>query len=143
MARHAADDAYGVRTLFNSTITTAVTDVASDPVDFGPGVANLLIEAAFDYGSGGTSATVWVQTQLPSGQWVDIFCVGFTTADAVKVANLSARTPVTTVYTATTALTADNVKDGILGSSYRVRRTTVGTYAGSTTLAVQIIARGH
>lgn len=142
MARHAADDAYGVRTLFSSAITTAVTAEVSDAVDFGPGVSNVLIEAAFDYGSGGTSVTGWVQTQLPSGQWVDIFCVGFTTADAVKCANLSARTPVTTIYTATTALTADNTKDGILGSSYRFKRTTVGTYAG-TTLDVKIIARGH
>lgn len=143
MGLFAADAAYLTKTLFSGTITTAVTAEVSDEVDLGPGVSGLLIEAAFAGGTGGSSATAWVQTQLPSGQWVDIFCVGFTSSAAVKCANLSARTPVTTVYAATTALTADSTKDGILGRKFRVKRTTVGTYSGGTTLAIHVMARGH
>lgn len=143
MGAFAAEAAYRTYTLFSGAITTAVTAEVSDEVDLGVGVSSLLIEAAFAGGTGGSSATVWVQTQLPSGQWVDIFCAAFSSSAAVKVANLSARTPVTTVYAATTALTADNVKDGILGRKFRTRRTTVGTYSGGTTLAVNVVARGH
>jgi len=145
MGRNAADSAYGARSLLvSTTITTALTGETYTAVDLGPGVSSLLLEAAFTYGSGGTSATAWVQTQLPSGQWVDVACFGFTTASGVKVANLSARTAVTTVYDATTALTANTTKDGILGAgSYRVKLTTVGTYAGSTSIALYAIPRGH
>jgi len=142
MGRHAADSAYGVQTLFSGTITTAVTDTASDAGATLTGVTSAMIEAAFTYGSGGTSATAWVQTRLPSGAWLDVACFEFTTATATKLATVSARTPVTTMYTAT-ALTAGQVKDGIIGDAFRVRRTTVGTYAEDTTLIVSIRPMGH
>lgn len=142
MGRHAADSAYGVQTLFSGTITTAVSDVASDAGATLTGVTGALVEAAFTYGSGGTSVTAWLQTRLPSGSWMDVACFEFTTSSATKLANLSARTPVATMYTAT-ALTAGQVKDGILGDAFRVRRTTVGTYADTTTLTVSIRPLGH
>jgi hypothetical protein len=142
MGRHAADSAYGVQTLFSGTITTAVTNTASDAGATLTGVTSAMIEAAFTHGSGGTSVTAWVQTRLPSGAWLDVACFEFTDATATKLATVSARTPVTTMYTAT-ALTAGQVKDGIIGDAFRVRRTTVGTYAEDTTLIVSIRPMGH
>lgn len=142
MGRHAADAAYGVQTLFSGTITTAVSNQTSTAGADLPGVTSVLIEAAFTYGSGGTTATAWVQTRLPSGAWLDVACFEFTTATATKLATVSARTPVTTMYTSV-ALTAGQIKDGIIGDAFRVRRTTVGTYADSTTLVVSIQPKGH
>lgn len=142
MGRHAADSAYGVQTLFSGTLTTAVTNEASTEGADLPGVTSVLIEAAFTYGSGGTTATAWVQTRLPSGAWLDIACFDFTTSSGTKLATVSARTPVTTMYTAV-ALTAGQIKDGILGDAFRVRRTTTGTYADATTLVVKIQPKGH
>lgn len=143
MARHAADAAYGKRTLLSTTITTAVTGAVSDAVEGLAGVGAVLIEAIFTYGSGGTNATAWVQTRMPSGEWVDVACMQFTTATAKRAANLSGRTPVTTHYDITTALTAGQSKDGILGDAFRTKLTTTGTYADDTTLEINILPRGH
>ena len=72
--------------------------------------------------------------------WTDIAECGFTTSSARKLYNLSGLTPVTSVYTATDGtLTANTSKDGLLGPWYRAKWTTVGTYAGGTTLAVDVV----
>ena len=121
------------------TITTAVSALTSAPLQTG-GVAPqaLTIQCNFTYGSGGTSADAWVQTSLDGGTtWVDIANFHFTTSSLRAIYNLVAITPVATQYTATDgSLTANTAKDGILGSLYRVKYTTVGTYAGGTTLQV-------
>ena len=68
---------------------------------------------------------------------VDVAAFGFTTSTAKKVVNLSALTPVTTLYTPTDgALTPNTVKDGVIGPLWRVKYTTAGTYAGGTRLRV-------
>ena len=99
------------------------------------------IQCNFVYGSGGTSADLWVQTSVDGGTtWTDIAECGFTTSSVRKLYNLSGLTPVTTVYPATDGtLAANTAKDGILGTWYRAKWTTVGTYAG-TTLTVDVVA---
>ena len=68
--------------------------------------------------------------------------MAFTTATKRRLHNLRASTPVTTPYTMTDGtLTDDTCKDGIIGNIYRVKVTTIGTYAGSTTLTVTAIAQ--
>jgi len=133
--------------LLNLTITGAITAQTSTAlqVQGQMGVESITLQANFTYGSGGTTATVWVQTSLDGGlTWVDIANWAFTTSSLRSVATLSALTPVTTVYTATDGTLGSNTcKDGILGHQYRTKTTTTGTYAGGTTLRVDLIARGR
>jgi len=126
--------------MLNVTITTAVTASVSATLQL-INVRNLYIQGKFTYGSGGTSAKAWLQTSLDGGtSWIDIANFAFTTATATRVYSLDG-TAVTTIYTPTDATLTDNtVKNGILGDKYRVKYTTTGTYAGSTTLAVSIVA---
>lgn len=125
--------------LLSATITTAVTgSVGSTYLIRNAQPNNLYLQAVFTYGSGGTSATAYVQTSFDGGTtWIDIASFGFTTASATKVVNLSALNSVTTVYTPTDgSLSSNTVKDGLIGPRLRVKYTTVGTYGGSTTLVV-------
>jgi hypothetical protein len=131
--------------LSNLTITGAITAQVSGAVQIREGNPHsALIQANFNYGSGGTNATVWVQTSIDGGgSWIDVAAFQFTTASAKSIANLSAYTPVTTLYTPTDgSLTANTAKDGILGPLWRTKTTTTGTYAGGTTLRVDLVACG-
>ena len=133
--------------LLNLTITGAITAQTSTAlqVQSQMGVESVTLQANFTYGSGGTNATVYIQTSLDGGgTWVDIACFQFTTSSSRQIANLSALTAVTTQYTATDgSLTANTCKDGIIGNLFRTKTTTTGTYAGSTTLRVDLISRGR
>lgn len=143
MARHAADSSYGARLLLAETaVTTAVSAVTSDAVEI-PGATSLTLEAIVGgTAADGTSITAVVETNLPSGTWAAIASFDFANTAGTKVATLSARTPITTLYTVA-ALSANTVKDGILGDQFRVKLTTVGTYTGSTTIAVYAQPKGH
>lgn len=136
-------------TLVNATITAALTanttltnvlQVAS-----AMGVESITLQANFTYGSSGTTAVAYVQTTLDGGTtWCDIANFAFATTSAIKVCTLSALTPVTTVYTPVDGSLASNtVKDGVLGTQFRVKLTTTGTYATATTLRIDAIVRGR
>lgn len=132
--------------LLAKTITTFNTAAVTTAVQLRDGAPlNLSIQCNFTYGSSGTSADAWVQTSLDGGTtWIDIAECGFTTSSVRKLYNLSSLTPVTTVYTATDgSLTANTAKDGVLGNWMRVKYTTVGTYATSTTLNIDISTRSR
>jgi hypothetical protein len=132
--------------LANLTITTAVTaqvTAALQARDSNP--ESVVLQANFTYGSGGTTATAWVQTSFDEGQtWVDIANFAFTTSSARATYNLSALTPVTTQYTPTDGTLASNTaKDGQVGNLFRVKYSSTGTYAGNTTLRIDAIVRGR
>lgn len=128
-------------------ITTAQTAQTTTPVQFpgGATTGGMIIQCNFAYGSGGTSATVWVQSSIDAGvTWVDMANCSFTTSSARFLYNLSSLTPVTTEYTATDGTLASNTShDGIIGPFLRVKYTTVGTYAASTKLNVDIAFNGQ
>lgn len=130
-------------TLLDHTFTAAETGQVGGTFACEDGLPkSLLLLASFDYGSGGTSVTAYVQTKI-GDTWVDVCTFQFTTSDAAKVANLSALTPVTTLYTPTDgSLTANTVKDGILGRLWRVKYTSVGDYAGGTRLVIDAYFNG-
>lgn len=132
--------AFAFNLLTLAAITTATSATASPVVRFNGAPRNVTIQAAFSYGSGGTSVDAYVQTSQDNGAtWTDIADFHFTTASLRAVYNLSSQTPVTTQYTATDgSLAANTAKDGILGPLFRVKYVTVGTYAGTTTLSVDI-----
>jgi hypothetical protein len=128
-------------TIANLTITTAQAAATTSKVQVREGSPeSITIQCNFTYGSGGTSADAWVQTSIDGGTtWVDIAECGFTTSSAKKVYNLSGLTPVTSVYTPTDGtLAANTSKDGIVANWFRVKYTTVGTYAGGTTLSIDV-----
>jgi hypothetical protein len=127
--------------LLNVALTAAVAPgTATNPVPVNAQPRSVTIQANFTYGSGGTSVTAYVQTSLDLGStWIDIACFSFTTSSARKVFNLTSRTPQTTELTPTDgSMTADTSQDGLLGSKFRVKYGSVGTYAGGTVLAIDI-----
>jgi len=129
--------------LLQEDITTAVTAFTTTPVIGFAKAKSLEIQCDFTYGSGGTTVKVWVQTSFDAGTtWVDIANFAHTTASLRRLYNLSALTPVTTVYTATDGTLADNTaKDGLIGDQLRVKMTTTGTYAGGTIIFVNACAK--
>jgi hypothetical protein len=124
----------GQFTLLNRAITTALSGEAQTAIDKLAGIKSATLQCEFAYGSGGTSAKVYVQVSLDQGlSWIDVACFAFTTSSSVKVVNLSARTPVTSAVTPSDGSLTDNtVIDGILGAVMRAKITTTGTYANTT-----------
>lgn len=121
-------------------ITAAVAAVVNNPVKFSAPPNSLVVQGALTYGSGGTTIDCWVQTSVDGGAtWTDIANFHFTTSAARFLFNLNSQTPVTTEYTPTDGSLASNTaKDGILGPQFRTKVTTTGTYAGNTSLSIDI-----
>lgn len=130
-------------TIYSATITTAITAVAQAVFPIGASIKSLMFQANFIYGSGGTSADVWIQTSLDGGTtWIDIANFRFTTSSLRKLSAVVANPA--TAFTANTtasdgALTANTVLNGMIGDRIRCKVTTVGTYGGGTTLAVDMV----
>lgn len=125
------------------TITTALTGWVTDTFKFSNAFPKVLtVHASFTYGSAGTNAKAWIQTSFDNGStWIDVMCFAFTTSTAQKVAQVG-NFASTAVVTPTDGSLADNtVVGGILGPLLRVKVTTVGTYADSTTLKLQAMVR--
>lgn len=127
----------------SETITTAQTASTKTAVIGLARAKSVAIQFNFTYGSGGTSVDAYVQTSFDGGTtWVDIAEFSGTTSSSKKLYNLSALTPVTTIYTPTDgSMTANTAKDGFIGDQLRVKFTSVGTYAGITTMAVHAIVK--
>jgi hypothetical protein len=129
-------------TLLSTTITTAVTAAVTAPVSFRRGpLRNATIQGVFTYGSGGTTAKVWVQTSFDGGTtWCDIALLSVTTASATSIWNVSSLTVKTTAVTPTDGtLASATANDGMVGSLWRTKMTTTGTYAGNTTVRVDVV----
>lgn len=133
------------KTLVSETITIALSAVIRKPTSGLYGMKQVAIEANFVYGSGGTTVDVWVQTSLDGGaNWIDIAQFAFLTTSLRKVhtvvmpAVVATRTNVTPLD----GTLGDNlIQDGVLGDALRVKLTTVGTYAGGTTLDVNVVPK--
>lgn len=124
-----------------TVITGAVTAQVGPTVKYNRRPDTLNVQGNFTYGSGSaTTANLFVQTSLDGGlTWTDIANLAFTTSSARNIVNLSSRTPVTTAVSAKDgALTTATCQDGVLGPMFRTKLTTTGTYAGGTTIAVDI-----
>jgi hypothetical protein len=130
--------------LMNETITAAQTATTKTAVTGIARARAIALYCVFTYGSSGTSAKVWVQTTFDGGTtWVDIANFAHATTSLTRAYNLSAMTPLTSIYTATDGSLADNTcKDGLIGDQVRVKFTSTGTYAGTTTCQVWAVAKG-
>ena len=120
-----------------TTIAAAVTGEVGRTLALPPEATALVVEAAFAYGAGGTSAKVWVQTRVKDGAWRDIMCFAFTTATAKKFSAVRVAIALAAAVAESDAALADNsILDGLLGDEVRVKYTTTGIYSGATSLTV-------
>jgi len=130
-------------TLLAVPITTAVTAQVSAAQQLFDGPPRAMaIQCNFTYGSGGTTVQAWIQTSFDEQTtWVDVATCYYTTSSLRQLFNLSSLTPQTTIYTATDGTLSpgsSSAKDGYFGNWWRVKYTTTGTYAGGTTLNVDL-----
>ena len=133
------------RQLVSETITAALSAVSRGETSGLHGMKELSVEANFVYGSGGTTAKVWIQTSLDGGSnWIDIMSFAFTTSSLRKIHTVVMPAVVATRTNVTpgdAALADNTILDGILGDRLRAKVTTTGTYAGSTTLDVNMVPK--
>ncbi len=111
----------------------AAGTTTTDPIRIND-AAYLLAQAYFNYGSGGTTAKVYVQTSLDSGtSWIDIMCFAFATSDETRLHKVLATDDLTDNTTPTDgSLTDDTTLSGVIGDRVRAKLVVVGTYAAST-----------
>lgn len=127
----------GFKSLGQFNITTAGPQ-ASDWVEGFEGILAMLVQFRLAYGGSGATIRTYLQTSIDQGfTAIDIACVLFGTAGETPVLNFSAQTPKQTQVVPTDGAMADDTSvDGILGSQFRVKIVSTGTYSGSTTLSV-------
>jgi exosome complex RNA-binding protein Csl4 len=129
-------------TLFNGTITTAGT-VISGTVQHLHDKRIVGAVAIFDYGSGGPNCKAWLQTTPDEGTtWIDVANWAFTTSDATRAFALGLPSFGTANLTPTDATLGDNaIVQFPIGDSVRAKVISTGTYAGTTTLKVHLVAK--
>jgi hypothetical protein len=132
-------------------ITTAVSDVILTSVADSSGVTQPYVDRLtdmgsatffvdFEYGSGGTTAILTIDTSLDQGDnWIEIARFDFATADRIAALTVSGAAPADVSSLA--ALGAEGKRDGFLGDRLRARLTTTGTYAGNTSVKVRAFVR--
>jgi hypothetical protein len=134
-----------------TTITTAAAGVVGSVFQLRGGSmdrnlpASLTAQANFAWGSGGTTLTVQIQTSLDGGTtWCDAIGFAFTTAILRQIAAVNSTKIAATdaPVTATDGTLSAAVNDGIFGPLWRVKYTSVGTYAGGTTITVNAWSNG-
>ena len=127
--------------LASTTITAAVTAVTTEPIGFSPRmVKNIEVQSTFDYGSGGTTLKIWVQTSLDAGvTWTDIMCHAFTTSDARKVSSVNRYLVGAEAVATDGALADDTELSGRIGDRIRLKYTSTGTYGGTSTIRVDAV----
>ena len=133
--------------LCNVAVTTAVTGSIQTPVTGFSGAAGgpqaVTIQAVFAYvASAATSCDAYVQSTIDGVHWNDIANFHWTTTSATQFVNVSGLTAVTTPTAETDGSLASNTTQaGFLGTQYRVKITSVGTYGAGTTVQIDIQTR--
>lgn len=131
-------DSPGLKSLAALPITVAQSATALSAQNGLAGMTAVTLEASFQYGSGGTSCSVAVQTPFDDTNWRDIARFDFTTVTAVKHCNLEGL--LSKAVTTYAALASEGVYDGVLGDQLRAVITSVGVYA-NTVLSVRASVR--
>lgn len=112
----------------DTTVRTGQVQTTIDGLD---GLAAVTLAANFGYGSGGTTASVTVQTSLDGGTvWFDIVRFDFTTSSRKALCNLEGL--LSKAVTTYTALASEGVNDGVFGNMLRAVVTTTGIYVNTT-----------
>lgn len=138
---------YFVTLLPQTDITTALTAKVVEPVMLWTPPkhpAYVGLQGRFIYGSGGTTAKAWIQSSFDGGTtWFDVCNFAYTTATLTKVGSVHLYPSAgVTPATPTDGTLADNTcNNGLIGDRLRVKLTTTGTYAGSTSLTITAVQR--
>lgn len=129
-----------VYTLAALQITAAQIAILT-PIKALDGMTAVSLEAVFQYGgSGGLTCSAIVMTTFDGGtSWRHLARFDFTTASAVKVANLSGL--LSKAVAAYADLASEGVNDGVLGDQLAVKLISTGTYGSTTTLSVRAAVR--
>ncbi len=109
-----------------------------------PGVRYVALQSTFVYGSGGTTAKLYLQTSFDGGvTWVDVISHAFATTTATKISAVGTGTaPASQGFSPTDGTLTDNtVNNGVLGDRVRVKLITVGTYAGATSIRADVLLK--
>lgn len=110
--------------------TTPVYQARAVPPD-------MTLAATFVFGSGSASIDAWVQTTVDGLNFLDVANFHFAGASGSGIFNLTAETPITTAITpGDGVLAAKTAIDGIVGSKWRIKFSSSGTYGGNTHLAI-------
>jgi hypothetical protein len=132
-------DNAGIFTLAALQISAAMSLKLLTPIPGLGGMSACNLEANFQYGAGGATCSAIVATTFDGGTtWRHIARFDFTTAAAVKTANLQALGAKGVAPYAD--LASEGVNDGLLGDQLAVYLVSTGSYAG-TTLSVRAAVR--
>lgn len=136
----------GIKNLGDVTITTALTDSVITTSSDGAflkglaGMQSVTVWANFVYGSGGTSIAAVLQTSVDQSQtWIDVARFDFATSSRKAHATIGifSAGAVTTLG----SLGSEGKLDNVLGDRLRVKVSSVGTYAGNSTLSMRASVR--
>jgi hypothetical protein len=121
----------GVYLLAGLQLTAARSLSLLTPITGLGGMLACNLEANFQYGSGGSTASLICATSFDSGtSWRYCARFDFTTASVVKVANLSGLLSKTVA--SYSDLASEGVLDGVLGDQLAAFIVSTGTYANTT-----------
>jgi hypothetical protein len=124
-------------------ITAALPATAGTVFSIGAGAKYVAAQANFVYGSGGTTASVYVQTSFDNANWADIMEFDFATSSAIKISAVTWSTALAAaVAPSDGALTVNTILSGLIAPYLRVKYKSTGTYAGGTTLTVTCVTKG-
>ncbi len=129
--------------LCNQAITSPMSGVILPTVDGFGDVTALTIVAQFVAMGGGGTVDLWVRTSIDQGAtWIDIAHFAWTTASVAVAVNVSGLVSITTPVAITDGgLTANTVREGILGDRFQGKITSTGVYAGGTRATVNLSPR--
>lgn len=133
-----------VSSLLPATVITTAGTLISQTFDLKANAMklplNLAAQANLTYGSGGTTIAVYIQTSFDQGAtWCDVINFAFTTANLRQIGNVNRQTAVVPVAATDGSLASNTKNDGVVGRLWRAKVVSTGTYAGNTTLVVDIL----
>lgn len=123
-------DTADVYTLAALQISTARSLAIITPITSLEGMTAVTLEANFQYGSGGSTCSLIAATSFDGVLWRYIARFDFTTASAVKIANLSGL--LSKAVASYSDLATEGVLDGVLGNQLAALVVSTGTYANTT-----------
>jgi hypothetical protein len=94
---------------------------------------SISLQAVFAWGSGGTTANVYIQTSFDGGTtWCDALTFGFLVAVARSVGTVNSGKSYVPVAATDGSLAVNTVNDGLFGPLWRANLISTGTYANTT-----------
>lgn len=122
-------------------VSAVVSPPATAPIRGTGGTKSITMFSKFVRAAGGTNVKIYLQTSFDGGvTWCDIACHTFLTTTANKISKVMIGTALGASIAPTDGTLADDtIVDGLLGSQFRIKYTTTGTYSGASSLEVHAV----